>query len=52
MTLTALFFQSTRKWIIKEGQKTLAQGYGLVDYSRAYRVFVGKGYTIKARTLG
>lgn len=52
MTLTALFFQSTRKWIIKEGQKTLAQGYGLVDYSRAYRAYTGKGYTIKARTLG
>ena len=52
MTLTALFFQSTRKWILKEGQKTVAQGYGLVEYSRAYRVYTSKGYTIKARTLG
>jgi hypothetical protein len=52
MTLTALFFQSTRKWIFKEGQQTIAQGNGMIDYSRAYRAYTAKGYSIKARTLG
>ena len=35
MRITAIYFRMSMRWFVREGERTIAQGYGLASFSGA-----------------